>query len=114
MTSARQHLARWGEDKAAAWYEERDWEVLERNWRCASGEIDLVLRRGGVVVFCEVKTRSTQALGTAAEAVGWRKQRKLRSLATQWLAQSPVGVPEVRFDVACVSGGRIEVLEGAF
>lgn len=114
MTSARQHLGRWGEDKAAAWYEERGWDVLERNWRCASGEIDLILRRGGVVVFCEVKTRSSSALGTPAEAVGWRKQTKLRSLATQWLAQSSRRVPKIRFDVACVKGGQIEVLEGAF
>ena len=114
MTAGRQRLGRWGEDKAAAWYEARGWDVLDRNWRGDGGEIDLVLRRDGVVVFCEVKTRSGTRYGTAAEAVDHRKQRRIRRLAVQWLRGRHEPAGELRFDVACVQNGRVEVLEGAF
>ena len=114
MTVGRQRLGRWGEDRAAAWYAQRGWEILDRNWRCANGEIDLVLRRDGTLVFCEVKTRSGTAYGTASEAVDRRKQQRLRRLAVQWLRQHHDPAPELRFDVACVQNGRVEVLEGAF
>ncbi|MDE0652885.1 MAG: YraN family protein [bacterium] len=114
MTAGRQQLGRWGENKAATWYLERGWEVLDRNWRGAGGELDLVLGRGGTVVFCEVKTRSSEAYGHPAEAVDRRKQKRIRALATQWLRQHREPVAELRFDVACVLKGRLEVLEGAF
>ena len=114
MTVGRQRLGRWGEDRAAAWYVERGWEVLDRNWRGAGGEIDLVLRRDGTIVFCEVKTRSSTRYGTAAEAVDQRKQQRIRRLAVQWLRGAHEGAGELRFDVACVQNGRVEVLEGAF
>ena len=114
MTVGRQRLGRWGEDRAAAWYAQRGWEILDRNWRCTDGEIDLVLRRDGTLVFCEVKTRSGTAYGTASEAVDRRKQQRIRRLAVQWLRQHHDPVPELRFDVACVQNGRVEVLEGAF
>ncbi|MCY3560053.1 MAG: YraN family protein [bacterium] len=114
MTSSRQHLGRWGEDKAAAWYRAQGWEVLDRNWRGPGGELDLVLGRGGTVVFCEVKTRSSDAYGHPAEAVDRRKQQRIRRLAVQWLRQHPAPAAKLRFDVACVLKGRLEVLEGAF
>jgi putative endonuclease len=114
VTVGRQRLGRWGENKAAAWYVQRGWEVLDRNWRGTGGEIDLVLRRDGIIVFCEVKTRSGTRYGTAAEAVDHRKQQRIRRLAVQWLRGTQEGVGELRFDVACVQNGRVEVLEGAF
>ncbi len=114
MTVGRQRLGRWGEDKAAAWYVQRGWEILDRNWRGTGGEIDLVLRLDGTVVFCEVKTRSTTAYGFAVEAVDLRKQRRIRSLAAQWLRHHHEPTRSLRFDVACVQNGRLEVLEGAF
>ena len=114
MTAGRQRLGRWGENKAAAWYIRHGWEVLDRNWRGSGGEIDLVLRRGDTVVFCEVKTRSGTAYGLAAEAVDRRKQQRIRALAVQWLRQYHGPAGRLRFDVACVQNGRLEVLEGAF
>lgn len=114
MTAGRQRLARWGENKAANWYVERGWEILDRNWRGARGELDLVLRRGDTIVFCEVKTRSSTAYGTAAEAVDGRKQQRIRTLAVQWLREHRVYADTLRFDVACVQNGRLEVLEEAF
>ena len=114
MTAGRQRLGRWGENKAAAWYESRGWEILDRNWRGTGGEIDLILRRGDVVVFCEVKTRTGNAFGHPAEAVDARKQQRIHGLAAEWLRRYPRHAASLRFDVACVQNGRLEVLEGAF
>ncbi len=107
-------LGAWGEARVARWYEERGYVVLDRNWRCAEGELDLVLSHGRTVVFCEVKTRSSARRGRPQEAVGWDKRRRLRSLALRWLADRSAHPEHLRFDVAAVTGGRIDVIEGAF
>ncbi|MCU1501047.1 MAG: hypothetical protein JWM12_401 [Ilumatobacteraceae bacterium] len=98
----------------ARWYERHGYVVLARNWRCIKGELDLILQTGRTVVFCEVKTRANDAYGGGAAAVGWAKQRRLRSLAATWLAATDVHGVEVRFDVAAVTGTQIEVIEAAF
>ncbi len=114
MTRARQALGASGEAAAAAWYEANGYEVVDRNWRCRDGELDLVLRRARMVVFCEVKTRSSVAFGAPVEAVTPVKRRRLRQLAAQWLAQSGPAGAEIRFDVASVMNARVEIIEGAF
>src|SRR5579872_3795991 len=73
-------LGRAGEDLAAAWYEARGYAVVARNWRSAGGEIDLVARRGRLVVIVEVKARSSDRFGHPAEAVMRDKQLRLRRL----------------------------------
>lgn len=93
--------------------------MLDRNWRCREGELDLVLRRGNVVVFCEVKTRRGDAYGTPAEAVTRTKQQRIRTLALRWLEARQQRSDELRFDVAAVilrPQGRpeIDVVEAAF
>jgi putative endonuclease len=104
-----------GEDAAADWYRARGFEVLARNWRCRDGEIDLVVRRGPMVVFCEVKSRASTAFGAPVEAVTPTKQARLRRLAAAWLRATPAtGRRDVRFDVAAVLGDRVEVVEEAF
>lgn len=105
---------RWGEDVAAAWYERHGFVVVARNWRCRDGEIDLVARRGRLVVICEVKARRTDAYGPAAAAVGPPKQRRLRRLAAAWLAASGVRGVEIRFDVVAITGGHLDVVTDAF
>ena len=94
-----------GEELAVTWYTSRGYAVLSRNWRCREGELDLVARLGRTVVFCEVKTRAGAGFGLPAEAVTGEKQRRLRRLATRWLAEQvpSVGFDEVRFDVASVT-----------
>ena len=105
---------RWGEDVAAAWYVRRGYEVLARNWRCPAGEIDLVVRRGRLVVVCEVKARRTDAFGSAAAAVGPVKQQRLRRLAAAWLATGACRGVDVRFDVVAITGDHLDVIAGAF
>lgn len=104
-----------GEDRAAAWYAARGFEVVARNWRCREGELDLILRDGRMYVFCEVKARTSDAFGVPAEAITRDKQQRLRRLAARWLEEdAPALAREIRFDVVSVLGGEVEVLEGAF
>lgn len=114
MPDARRALGRTGEDAAAEWYEAEGYEVVARNWRCRDGELDLVVRRGRVVVFCEVKARTSDAFGAPVEAVTREKQQRIRRLAARWIDDSGFRPVEIRFDVASVLGGRLEVVTGAF
>ena len=102
MTDARRALGAAGEDAAAAWYEAEGYAVVARNWRCRDGELDLVVRRGRTLVFCEVKARSSTAFGAPVEAVTPAKQRRLRLLAQRWLAAHDEHAPDLRFDVVGV------------
>jgi len=107
-----------------AWYRGASYEVLDRNWRCTEGELDVVARSadGGVLVFCEVKTRNSAVCGTALEAVTPTKQRRVRRLATLWLRsgrRAGARYEHIRFDVAAVTSGvggalEVEVIEDAF
>ncbi|HEY6415112.1 MAG TPA: YraN family protein [Acidimicrobiales bacterium] len=114
----RQRLGARGEDRAADWYRAAGYDVVARNWRCAEGELDLVVGRPGELVFCEVKTRSSDRFGVPAEAVTIAKQRRLRTLAARFLADQPLDAGtagrNVRFDVVAVSGSTVDVIEAAF
>src|SRR5437763_9433726 len=115
----RRDLGSRGEAAVAEWYEQQGYRVVDRNWRCRDGELDLVLERSRVVVFCEVKTRRSDRFGAPVEAITHRKRQRLRVLAAKWLDERKAVVRELRFDVASVMPGPdgrfvIEVLEGAF
>jgi putative endonuclease len=115
MTQARRALGASGEQAAADWYERNGYEVVARNWRCRDGELDLVVRRGRAFVFCEVKTRTSTAFGAPVEAVTRTKQMRLRHLAARWLDDhAGVRATEIRFDVASVLAGQLEIVQGAF
>lgn len=116
MTRASRRLGERGEDRAAAWYRTAGYDVLSRNWRCRDGELDLVVARAGTLVVCEVKTRSSLAYGHPAEAVTPAKQQRIRRLARRWLAEAdlPARPDRIRFDVAAVLPGSVDVIEGAF
>ncbi len=101
-TRDRAALGRAGEDAALAAYRRAGFSLVARNWRCPAGEIDLVLRSGGLLVICEVKTRSGSAFGEGYESVTFAKRRRLRRLAQMFLAQLPSRPTDVRFDVASV------------
>ena len=116
--NARRQVGSVGEAAAAAWYEARGYEIVDRNWRVREGEIDLVARYRDTIVFCEVKTRSNDRFGIPVESVTASKQRRLRTLAARWLAAHPASRGEVRFDVASVTPAgetpAVAVLEAAF
>ena len=115
MVAAHIELGQAGEDLAAAWYRQRGYRVLDRNWRCAIGEIDLVARKGRMLVVAEVKTRRTDTYGVPAHAVTAAKQQRIRRLAVAWLADNRMrGRIDVRFDVVSVTGDRVDVYEQAF
>jgi putative endonuclease len=107
-------LGRAGEDLAAEWYAARGYDVVSRNWRVAGGELDLVARRGRVVVFVEVKARTNDRFGAPVEAVVATKQARLRRLAAAWLREHGGRGLRARFDVVSVLAGTVEVLEDAF
>lgn len=92
----------YGERVAAAHLVEAGMVVLERNWRCPHGEIDIVARDGDVLVFVEVKTRTSEAFGSPLEGVTPRKAARLRRLAAAWLHERRLRVPEVRIDIVGV------------
>jgi putative endonuclease len=91
-----------GERIAVSYLTDHGFRVLDRNWRCREGELDIVARDRDALVFCEVKTRRGVGFGHPVEAVTGAKQRKLRTLAQRWLATHDEHAPELRFDVVGV------------
>jgi len=114
LTAGRRALGSYGENLAARWYEEHGYVLVSRNWRCREGEIDLVLTRARLLVFCEVKTRSSNAYGSPAAAVTPAKQARLRKLGMRWIDAHQMRPSAIRFDVACVIGREVRVIESAF
>ncbi|MGH2723306.1 MAG: YraN family protein [Actinomycetota bacterium] len=110
----------WREGERAAWeaYRGRGFRLVARNWRSPLGELDLIVERRGLVVFCEVKARRSSRLGGPFEAVTAAKQRKIRALAEAFLAGRPAA-ERYRFDVASVTVGPrgrpgVHLFEDAF
>lgn len=103
-TTARRRtaLGAYGEALAARHLLAQGMLLLDRNWRCDLGEVDLVLRDGPALVVCEVKTRTSTAFGSPLEAVTAPKAARLRRLAARWLADHDVRPPEVRIDLVGV------------
>ena len=101
----------------AEWYEERGYEVLERDWQRREGEVDLIVRRAATVVFTAVETRATDPVGGTASVLP-AKQRRMQRLASRWLSEITPAAGrariELRFDVATVGDGSVEVCEDAF
>ena len=114
MTDARRAFGQAGEERAARWYRSHGYTIVDRNWRCREGELDLVVARGRTLVFVEVKTRRTDRFGTPAEAITWRKQQRLRTLARRYLEATGARPRAVRFDVVAILGGHIDVIAAAF
>lgn len=119
MARAKDAVGAYGERVAVRALEDAGYAVLDRNWRCRSGELDVVAARGGVVVFAEVKCRRSVAYGPPAAAVTPAKAARLRAAAAQWLAEHDLTEAAVRFDVVSVlrppaGAAVVEHLEAAF
>ncbi|HEV7826191.1 MAG TPA: YraN family protein [Mycobacteriales bacterium] len=100
--AAKDAVGQYGERVAVRHLQAAGMVVLDRNWRCREGEIDVIARDGGTLVFCEVKTRRTTVYGTPAEAVVAAKAARLRRLALRWLTESGLDPADLRFDVVAV------------
>ncbi len=113
-------VGRYGEELVAVQLADAGWTILERNWRCPDGELDVVAVDADVLVFIEVKTRSSLGYGDPAEAVSPAKAARVRRLALRWLAEHDAGYwPQLRFDVVAVvrrgpSGPTVRHIRGAF
>ncbi|MFK7918176.1 MAG: YraN family protein [Ilumatobacter sp.] len=105
---------RWGEELAATHYARLGYRIVERNWRSPTGELDLIVERNGLIVFSEVKARRSDRYGPAAAAVSVPKQRRIRRLAVEWLAEHGTPRTSIRFDVVAITGTRLELIEAAF
>jgi len=103
------------ETRAAWWYRLRGYRLLDRNVWCAGAELDLVARRGRIVAFVEVKSKSGVGFGDPLEMVTPLKVERLRRAARAWLASRPdLRGLTIRFDVAAERAGRLEVVQDAF
>jgi putative endonuclease len=118
MTMERQELGKSGEDLAARELERLGYAILARRYRTKHGEIDIVARDGDTIVFVEVKARASDDYGSGAEALTWPKQRRLTSMATDYLARHRLLDRPCRFDVVTVeesaAATRITVYANAF
>jgi len=109
MPTERQRLGADAERRARRRYRLCGYRILARNVWAGGHELDLVLRRGERLVFCEVKARTGDVRGDASEAVGPEKRRRLRRAAEAWLAARPdLAALEVAFELAAVRGRRVE------
>jgi putative endonuclease len=116
--NAKQVLGREGERIAEQYLKKKGYKLVERNYRCSLGEVDLIALDRRVIVFVEVKTRSGHGFGSPLEAVERRKQRKMMQAAQYFLSQKRLHQRDARFDVVGISWpGRepvVEHIENAF
>ncbi|HHW92182.1 MAG TPA: YraN family protein [Firmicutes bacterium] len=115
----RKEIGQLGEEMALRYLRRQGYRILERNFRCRLGEIDLIAREKEELVFIEVKTRTSTRFGLPQEAVNWEKQRRLSRLAQFYLVSRGLAGINCRFDVVAIlltDGGkpRIEIIKDAF
>ncbi|MCC2686441.1 MAG: YraN family protein [Paenibacillaceae bacterium] len=99
----RKQLGKFGEEMAVQHLQTVGHRILERNWRCASGEIDIISEHEDTLIFTEVRTRRpTGTFGTAAESIHARKQRKVREIAAVYVHRHYSHMPRIRFDAIAI------------
>jgi putative endonuclease len=118
-TDPRQQLGLAGEARVRRWFEQRGWVIEAHRYRMGRLELDLVIRRGSLVAFVEVKTRRGTGFGVGREAIGWRKRQAIGLAAEGWRLRHGRAGDTYRFDVVEVEvsragGGRLEHIEDAW
>lgn len=118
MSEPRQTVGKAGEEAAVQYLLQRGYHILQRNYRCRFGEIDLIAWDGGTLAFIEVKTRRSQRFGPAASAVTFEKQRHLIKASQMYMTQMKKAYALCRFDVVAVEmdahGLHVELIKDAF
>lgn len=107
----RTELGRFGEEQASHFLREKGFKILDRNFHAKGGEIDIVARAGELVVFVEVKTRTSTNYARPEEAVGYRKRENLKTAARHYIQEHPHRGNEFRFDVISVTINESECAE---
>ena len=102
------------EQLAAQFYSRQGFEILERNWRAGRKEIDLIVRKGDLVVFVEVKSSTSKQYGHPVERVDRRKRENLTACAQQYITAHELSSVDMRFDVITFVGGKLEHFPDAF
>lgn len=114
----RIRMGKLGEDLAVAYLQKAGYRILEQNYRCLYGEVDIIALDGDFIVFIEVKSRKSERFGQPQEAVGLEKQKKLSRISLYYLQQKRLENHNARFDVMAVKllpdGTRIELIRNAF
>ncbi len=118
MPKEHLHLGKKGEELAVAHLQKMKYKILDRNYKCPLGEIDLIARDKNTLVFIEVKTRMTKDFGGPAAAVDLRKQRQLSKVALHYLNQKRMDNIPARFDVVAIEligpVPQVEIIRNAF
>lgn len=114
MGRERKVLGEQGEEQASELLRSKGYIILERNYRCRFGEVDIIARRGEELVFVEVRTRTSTAFGRPEESVNYRKAQRLALVASHYLSRQGWPATACRFDVVAILGDRVEHLPDAF
>lgn len=103
------------EARAAAYLKDKGYKIIEMNFRCRSGEIDIVARDGKYLVFAEVKYRKGEGSGSALSAISTKKQRQISRTALFYMMRHGIAETEpIRFDAVGITDGRIDLVQNAF
>jgi putative endonuclease len=116
--SCRGRTGKKGEDIAAAYLKSRGYRIIQRNYTCIFGEIDIVAKDGGIIVFVEVKSRKSETFGDPQVAVGLEKQKKISRISLKYLEEQNLYPCDARFDVVAIkmlpAGNTVELIQNAF
>ena len=102
------------ETRAVLELEKLGYQILQKNFRCRIGEIDMIALHRGYLVFIEVKYRKNERAGYAAEAVNWKKQQIISRVADYYIRTHCGKIPSCRFDVVALDADRVTIYENAF
>jgi putative endonuclease len=118
MTLDHKKTGKKGEEIAVSFLKKKGYKIVEQNYRCVFGEIDIVARHEGDIVFIEVKSRKSENFGDPEEAVGFNKQRKISQIALNYLNEKRLDHHDARFDVVAVKllpdGNKVKLITNAF
>lgn len=114
MAKNKREIGTYYEQLAGEYLEQNGYEIIEYNFRCSAGEIDIIARDGVYLVFCEVKYRKTVQSGYPMEAVSPAKIRKISKCAQYYIYKNRVGDMPCRFDVVGILGNELELIKNAF
>lgn len=114
MSNKRINLGRKGEDISVKFLKKQGYKIMERNYRCSLGEIDIVAKDKNILCFVEVKTRKTKEYGLPEEAIDGHKQKKLAKVALTYLKEKKIYKQDLRFDVVSVHPNHVELIKDAF